>query len=98
MYCSYALQISPELRISRSQHRLRNINKLRTVQKHHRSQTEALMRQARQSIIREAMEFRRENGLLDPRSESYYHRLQAIDEEDEKGGLSVAYVRTTDDD
>ena len=98
MNCSYGLQISRSLRDYRRQHRKAQIAKLKEVDKECRSQTESLMRNMRQEVIRNAMEFRKEKGFLDKRSRSYYHRLLDIDKEDAKGGPSMAYIQTTEDD
>ena len=98
MNCSYGLQISGSLREYRRQHRKAQIAKLKEVDKECRSQTESLMRNMRQEVIRNAMEFRKDKGFLDKRSRSYYHRLLDIDKEDAKGGPSMAYIQTTEDD
>ena len=98
MNCSYGLQISRSLREYRRQHRKAQIAKLKEVDKERRSQTESLMRNMRQKVIRHAMEFRKDKGFLDKRSRSYYHRLLDIDKEDAKGGPSMAYIQTTEDD
>ena len=98
MNCRYGLQISRALRVYRHHHRQAQIAKLKEVDKNHRSQTEECMRNMRQLVIWKAMKFRKDNGFLDKRSRSYYHRLQDIDKEDAKNGPSVAYIQTTEDD